>query len=51
MYISLEDAAVITLSYRAITFWLPLLAGMISLRVLEKVGIKATDTNESNIFV
>jgi hypothetical protein len=47
MYISLEDAAVITLSYRGITFWLPLLTGMISLRVLEKVGIKPNGTNNS----
>ena len=46
MYISLEDAAVITLSYRGITFWIPLLFGMISLRALEKVGVRAdTDTN------
>jgi uncharacterized protein (TIRG00374 family) len=47
MYISLEDAAVITLSYRGITFWLPLLSGMISLRALEKVGIKANGTNKA----
>ncbi len=45
MYISLEDAAVITLSYRGITFWIPLLFGMISLRVLEKVGIKPNSNN------
>jgi glycosyltransferase 2 family protein len=45
MYISLEDAAVITLSYRGITFWIPLLFGMISLRVLEKVGIKPNINN------
>jgi len=40
MYIPLSDAAVITLAYRGITFWIPLLLGMISLRVLERVGIK-----------
>ncbi|OGO11286.1 MAG: hypothetical protein A2Y53_03400 [Chloroflexi bacterium RBG_16_47_49] len=51
MYISLEDAAVITLSYRGITFWIPLLCGMISLRVLERVGIKSGDNNNSNITV
>jgi hypothetical protein len=45
MYISLEDAAVITLSYRGITFWLPMLVGMISLRVLEKVGIQPNSNN------
>jgi uncharacterized protein (TIRG00374 family) len=47
MYISLEDAAVITLSYRGITFWIPLLFGMISLRVLEKVGIKPGINNNN----
>lgn len=51
MYISLEDAAVITLSYRGITFWIPLLFGMISLRVLEKVGIKPNSNQNSNINV
>jgi uncharacterized protein (TIRG00374 family) len=45
MYISLEDAAVITLSYRGITFWLPMLVGMISLRALEKVGIEPNTSN------
>lgn len=51
MYISLEDAAVITLSYRGITFWIPLLFGMISLRVLEKVGIKPNSNNHAEIEV
>jgi uncharacterized membrane protein YbhN (UPF0104 family) len=45
MYISLEDAAVITLSYRGITFWIPMLVGMISLRALEKVGIQPNENN------
>ncbi len=45
MYISLEDAAVITLSYRGITFWIPMLVGMISLRALEKVGIQPSENN------
>jgi len=45
MYISLEDAAVITLSYRGITFWIPMLAGMISLRMLERVGIKPNNND------
>jgi uncharacterized protein (TIRG00374 family) len=49
MYISLEDAAVITLSYRGITFWIPLLFGMVSLRVLEKAGIKPNSNNNHNI--
>jgi uncharacterized protein (TIRG00374 family) len=48
MYISLEDAAVITLSYRGITFWLPLLSGMIALRALEKVGVKPNSENIAN---
>jgi uncharacterized protein (TIRG00374 family) len=51
MYISLEDAAVITLSYRGITFWLPMLAGMISIRALEKVGIKPNSNNNTEIDV
>jgi uncharacterized protein (TIRG00374 family) len=51
MYISLEDAAVITLSYRGLTFWIPLLFGMISLRVLEKVGIKPNSNNHVEIEV
>ena len=45
MYISLEDAWVITLSYRGITFWIPMLVGMISLRALEKVGIQPNANN------
>jgi glycosyltransferase 2 family protein len=51
MYISLEDAAVITLSYRGITFWIPMLCGMVSLRVLEKVGIKPNANNNHEINV
>jgi uncharacterized membrane protein YbhN (UPF0104 family) len=51
MYISLEDAAVITLSYRGITFWIPLLFGMISLRMLEKVGVRADTNTNSQIDV
>ncbi len=47
MYISLGDAALITLSYRAVTFWLPMLAGMVSLRVLEKAGIKPNSNNHA----
>jgi hypothetical protein len=30
----LSDAAVITLAYRGITFWLPLLFGMAAIRIL-----------------
>ncbi len=51
MYISLEDAAVITLSYRGITFWLPMLFGMLSLRVLEKVGVRSNSNNNHEIEV
>ncbi len=48
MYISLDDAAIITLSYRGITFWLPMLFGMVSLRVLEKVGVKSNGSSYNN---
>jgi uncharacterized protein (TIRG00374 family) len=50
MYISLEDAALITLSYRGITFWIPMLYGMVSLRMLEKVGIKPNNNNHAEIL-
>ncbi|HNT23255.1 MAG TPA: lysylphosphatidylglycerol synthase transmembrane domain-containing protein [Anaerolineales bacterium] len=36
MYIPLEAAALITLAYRGITFWLPLLVGMIAFRLLSR---------------
>jgi len=51
MYISIEDAALITLSYRGITFWIPLLFGMISLRFLEKVGVKPNNNHPRDINV
>jgi uncharacterized protein (TIRG00374 family) len=51
MYISLDDAAIITLSYRGITFWLPMLFGMLSLRVLEKAGVKPNGNNNHQIEV
>jgi uncharacterized protein (TIRG00374 family) len=51
MYISLEDAAVITLSFRGITFWIPLLFGMFSLRALEKVGVKPDSNDNPQIDV
>jgi uncharacterized protein (TIRG00374 family) len=51
MYIRLEDAAVITLSYRGITFWIPLFFGMISLRALEKVGVKPDSDSNPQIDV
>ncbi len=51
MYISLEDAAVITISYRGITFWIPLLFGMFSLRALEKVGVRSESETDSQIDV
>ena len=50
MYISLEDAALITLSYRGITFWVPMLYGMISLRMLEKVGIKPDNNTHTEVL-
>lgn len=36
-YIPLSDSAVIAIAYRAITFWLPLLFGMIAIRGLDKL--------------
>ena len=51
MYISLEDAALITLSYRGITFWIPLLFGIVSLRFLEKAGIKPNSNRNGEINV
>jgi len=37
MYISLEDAAVITLVYRGITFWIPVFFGMVAFRMLGRL--------------
>jgi glycosyltransferase 2 family protein len=34
--IPLSDAIIVTLSYRAVTFWLPLLLGGVSIRLLER---------------
>jgi len=51
MYISGGDALVIVLSYRGITFWIPMLVGMISIRGLEKVGIKANGNNKEQVLV
>ena len=36
MYVSPENAAVISLTYRALTFWFPLVLGLISFRWLQK---------------
>ncbi|MFC1996611.1 YbhN family protein [Chloroflexota bacterium] len=36
-YIPLSDAAVIAIAYRGITFWLPLLFGMVAIRSLDKL--------------
>jgi len=33
LLVPLDAATIITLSYRGVTFWLPLLVGMISFRV------------------
>jgi uncharacterized protein (TIRG00374 family) len=42
MYIPLEAAAVVTLVYRGITFWVPLLFGMIAFRLLSRTIAPAT---------
>jgi hypothetical protein len=34
MYISLEDAIVLTMAFRGITFWLPILFGLIAFQVI-----------------
>jgi glycosyltransferase 2 family protein len=37
MYIPFSEAAIVTLAYRGFTFWIPLFAGMISFRALERL--------------
>lgn len=41
--IALEDATVVTLVYRGFSFWLPMLVGMVTIRLLNK-GKTAADT-------
>jgi uncharacterized protein (TIRG00374 family) len=43
-YIPLEEAAVVTIAYRAITFWVPLFIGLIAFRYLG--GMKKTEPPE-----
>ena len=40
MYIPLAEATVVVVAYRGVTFWLPLLFGMVSFRTLNRVGVK-----------
>ncbi len=42
--IALEDATVITAAYRGFTFWLPLLVGMVTIRLLSRGGSAAEIT-------
>ncbi|HNB50586.1 MAG TPA: lysylphosphatidylglycerol synthase transmembrane domain-containing protein [Anaerolineales bacterium] len=44
--VPLGSAAVITLAYRGFTFWLPLLIGMVALRILERKSITAVAIKE-----
>ena len=46
MYIPLEAAAVITLVYRGITFWVPLLVGMIAFRMLGRPVPPSADPDD-----
>jgi hypothetical protein len=43
--VSLGAAAVITLAFRGITFWIPLLFGMIAFRVLPHTGELQSESN------
>lgn len=44
LYIPLGAATVLTLAYRGITFWLPLLVGVISFRWLSHAGLRTPGT-------
>ena len=46
-YIPLSDSAMIAISYRGVTFWLPLLFGMMAIRRLDKLERK-TNPKEYN---
>lgn len=46
MFIPLGSAAVITLAYRGITFWLPLIYGLIALRLLGKTASEPDEQAE-----
>jgi uncharacterized protein (TIRG00374 family) len=37
MYVPLADATVVVVAYRSVTFWLPLLVGMVSFRTLRRI--------------
>lgn len=44
--VPLGSAAVITLAYRAFTFWLPLVVGMVALRALERTAPPVIETSD-----
>jgi glycosyltransferase 2 family protein len=46
MYIPLGAAAVVALAYRAVTFWVPLAIGGLSLRILERVQIPLIENSK-----
>lgn len=47
MYIPLETAAILTLIYRGITFWLPFLMGMLAFRWIEAYQKKESPTKQA----
>ncbi len=48
MFIPIHAATIITLGYRFITFWMPLLIGMIAFRIYNHQKIDAVDDSVSN---
>lgn len=47
LYVKVEAATILTLVYRAYTFWLPLLVGMVTIRHIQ--NSKPPKTNQSNL--
>lgn len=46
-YIPLSDAAVIAIAYRGVTFWLPLLFGMVAIRWLDRIKQDVPTKNQT----
>jgi uncharacterized protein (TIRG00374 family) len=38
LYVPLAEATVVVIAYRSVTFWFPLLVGMVSFRTLNRIG-------------
>jgi uncharacterized protein (TIRG00374 family) len=45
--VTIEDAAVVTLAYRGFSFWLPLLVGMITFRLVSRGGFSTADLTQT----